>query len=148
MPARMDIHARIAATVPLGTTAGDFAEQALAAQQGIEALKRNLRSEHVLIHNFLSTVFLQARTAAAGHPWLPGAVRAWHQVPVILCLCCVACCRVFSCVERWSADIAGDLDCAWLARWHSVMDTTFMTQGALPHHEKTDSDMRHVSRSC
>ena len=65
VPARAEIHASIAATVPLGTMAGDFAGQSLAAQEGMEALKRNLRSEHVLIHEFLSKVFLQARPAAS-----------------------------------------------------------------------------------
>ena len=83
MPARAEIHASIAATVPLGTMAGDFAGQSLAAQEGMEALKRNLRSEHVLIHEFLSKVFLQAR-AAAPHPnplvlqqHVPGGVSRW-----------------------------------------------------------------------
>lgn len=65
VPARAEIHASIAATVPLGTMAGDFAGQSLAAQEGMEALKRNLRSEHILIHEFLSKVFLQARAPAS-----------------------------------------------------------------------------------
>ena len=63
MHARADIHASIAAMLPLGTMMGDFAKQSVAAHEGMNALKRNLRSEHVVIHKFLSKVFLQARAA-------------------------------------------------------------------------------------
>ncbi len=68
--ARAEIHAAIAATMPLGTMARDFAVQFLAAQDCMDALKRNLRSEHVLIHEFLSTFYTQARRrgAASGPP--------------------------------------------------------------------------------
>ncbi len=41
--------------------AGDFAVQFLAAHEGMVALERNLRSEHVLIHGFLSHFCTQAR---------------------------------------------------------------------------------------
>jgi len=63
--ARAEIHAAIAATMPLGTMARDFAVQFLAAQDCMDALKRNLRSEHVLIHEFLSTFYTQARRCGA-----------------------------------------------------------------------------------
>lgn len=59
--ARAEIHTAIAATMPMGTMARDFAIQFLAAQDCMDALKRNLRSEHVLIHEFLSTFYTQAR---------------------------------------------------------------------------------------
>ena len=59
--ARAEIHTAIAATMPMGTMARDFAIQFLAAQECMDALRRNLRSEHVLIHEFLSTFYTQAR---------------------------------------------------------------------------------------
>ena len=67
MPARAEIHANIAATVPVGTMAGDFAEQFLAAHEGMHALKRNLRSEHVLIHEFLLNFYTQACSPRLWH---------------------------------------------------------------------------------
>ncbi len=59
--ARAETHTAIAATMPVGTMTRDFAIQFLAAQECMDALKRNLRSEHVLIHEFLSTFYTQAR---------------------------------------------------------------------------------------
>ena len=60
MPARAEIHAKIATTVPGGMMAGAFVENFLAAHEGMRALKRNLRSEHVLIHEFLLNFYTQA----------------------------------------------------------------------------------------
>ena len=55
--ARADIHARIAAAVPMRTMARDFALQFLAAQEGMDALKHSLRCELALVHEFLSTFY-------------------------------------------------------------------------------------------
>ena len=42
--------------------AGAFIENFLAAHEGMHALKRNLRSEHVLIHEFMLSFYTQALT--------------------------------------------------------------------------------------
>ncbi|KAK9835392.1 hypothetical protein WJX81_006933 [Elliptochloris bilobata] len=84
--ARAEIHTAIAATMPMGTMARDFAIQFLAAQDCMDALKRNLRSEHVLIHEFLSTFYTQkltvlqmARCVVRSFPYYPDipAIVLW-----------------------------------------------------------------------
>ncbi|CAL5229277.1 g12570 [Coccomyxa viridis] len=83
---RKEHHKGIAATMPNGILGQDFAIQHLQACELMDALKKNLRQEHVLIHEFLSTFYTQTLTPLQGarllvksFPWYPDipAVCIW-----------------------------------------------------------------------
>ena len=79
--AREKIHAKISATMPIGTMARDFALQFLAAEEAMDELKHNLRSELVLVHEFLSTLYTQVRRAHAQYRiWVMHKnTSMWHK---------------------------------------------------------------------
>ena len=54
---RAEIHAGIAASVPMGTMTADFAEQELAARAGMRALEDNLAAERALLRDFQADLF-------------------------------------------------------------------------------------------
>ena len=58
---RAEIHAGIAASVPMGTMTADFAEQDLAARAGMRALEGNLASERALLREFQADLFTHVR---------------------------------------------------------------------------------------
>lgn len=59
---RAEIHAGIAAAVPLGTMTADFATQELAARAGMRALEDNLASERALLRDFQADLFTHVRS--------------------------------------------------------------------------------------
>jgi len=75
VPVRAQIHAKVAAALPHGTMLSDFAANFLAAHEGMHALRRSLRSEHILVHDFLSRFYMEVRRAARQR-LLPRAVPA------------------------------------------------------------------------
>ncbi|KAK9813763.1 hypothetical protein WJX73_007981 [Symbiochloris irregularis] len=84
--ARRDIHSGFAATIPSGLEGRDLAVQYLKAGELMDQLKKNLRQEHVLIHEFLSTFYAQklnpiqmARCVVTAFPYYPDipAITLW-----------------------------------------------------------------------
>ncbi|MCJ1422317.1 hypothetical protein MMC29_000197 [Sticta canariensis] len=78
--ARRDLHAAIAATIPSGLEARELAIQYVKADELMEALKKNLRQEHVLIHEFLLNFYEQmARCVVKAFPYYPDipAITLW-----------------------------------------------------------------------
>ena len=59
---RAEIHAGIAASVPMGTMTADFAEQELAARAGMRALEDNLAAERALLRAFQADLFTHVRS--------------------------------------------------------------------------------------
>ncbi|CAL8464934.1 g4469 [Coccomyxa elongata] len=83
---RKEYHNGIAGSMPSGIMGQDFAVQYLRACELMDALKKNLRQEHVLIHDFLSTFYTQtltplqmARCVVRSFPWYPDipAITIW-----------------------------------------------------------------------
>ncbi|KAK9917739.1 hypothetical protein WJX75_007649 [Coccomyxa subellipsoidea] len=83
---RETYHAGIADSMPNGVMGQDFAVQYLKACELMDLLKKNLRQEHVLIHDFLSTFYTQtltplqmARCVVRSFPWYPDipAITTW-----------------------------------------------------------------------
>ncbi|EIE20548.1 hypothetical protein COCSUDRAFT_57694 [Coccomyxa subellipsoidea C-169] len=83
---RQTCHAGIADSMPSGVMGQDFAVQYLRACEQMDTLKKNLRQEHVLIHDFLSTFYTQtltplqmARCVVRSFPWYPDipAITTW-----------------------------------------------------------------------
>ena len=70
LAARRHLHQRICATMPNGYMGRDFAVNFLKAHEAMDALKFNLRQEHIVIYDFVSN-FHQARLTPE-----PGVARA------------------------------------------------------------------------
>ena len=65
LAARRHLHQRICATMPNGYMGRDFAVNFLKAHEAMDALKFNLRQEHIVIYDFVSN-FHQARPSLRG----------------------------------------------------------------------------------
>ena len=110
--ARAETHTAIAATMPVGTMTRDFAIQFLAAQECMDALKRNLRSEHVLIHEFLSTFYTQARGRLRLSAWRASGFQgsAGGSITTMPASACNACIQAV----RAAVTFRGLLDRHWI----------------------------------
>ena len=75
LAARRHLHQRIGATMPNGYMGRDFAVNFLKAHEAMDALKFNLRQEHIVIYDFTSN-FHQARPGLLGLPSWRWAARA------------------------------------------------------------------------